>query len=249
MTQKVLVIAGKKQSGKSTSAKFIHGYLMRAAGTIKDFRIDEDNDLLITLPTGQECVLNIYRQDYEFAKWAEKAVWPFAKVYSFAEELKQSVINIFGVAPQCVYGSDEDKNKPTHIKWKDIQTLIGPFRLAEVLHKLDEFLSHRELLQEFGTICRLFYPDCWISSCWRKIKAEGWPFCIIDDCRYENEVDYSALQNAYIIRLSLSPYQDNHTSEQIDRVPSSKFYLDLDNKTLTIDQKNEELIKLLSRIV
>lgn len=249
MNQKVLVIGGKKQSGKSTSAKFIHGHLMKAAGTIKDFRIDQDNDLLITLPTGEECLLDIYRQDFEFAQWAQQAVWPFAKIYSFAEELKESCIRIFGVNPICIYGSDADKNKPTHIKWKNIVKLLTPERYQEVQHRLDDFLTHRELLQEFGTICRIFYPDCWIASCWRKIKAEGWPFCIIDDCRYENEVDYSAIQNAYIIRLSLSPYQDNHSSEQIDRVAASKFYLDLDNKKLTIDQKNEQLVKLLGKIL
>lgn len=247
--QKVLVIAGKKQSGKSTSAKFIHGHLFKRAGKIADFRIDQDDDLLVTLPSGEECLYDIYRQDFEFSQVARTEFWPYAKVYSFAEELKESCIRVFGVHPRGVYGTDEDKNKPTHIKWCDISNIVGVERYQEVQHRLGDFLTHRELLQEFGTICRTFYPDCWLNACWRKIKQEGFPFCIIDDCRYENEIDFSNAQNAYTLRLSLSKFNDNHSSEKIDKVPSSKFYCELDNQNMTIDQKNSELVKLLEKIV
>ncbi len=246
--QKVLVFAGAKQSGKSTSAKWVHGYQMQKAGVIKSFRIDEDCDLLITLPQGQECVLDIYRDDEEFIEFAMFNVWPYAKIYSFAEELKQSAIRIFGLDPQGFYGSDEDKNQLTHIKWENIANIIGVEKFQEVQKNLKEYLSYRELLQQFGTVCRQFYPDCWIHACWAKIQAEGFPLAIIDDCRYENEVDFSNLQGAKTVRLSLKPYDDNHSSERIHLVDKSKFFADIDNKNLTIDEKNAQLQTIVETI-
>jgi energy-coupling factor transporter ATP-binding protein EcfA2 len=249
--QKVLVIAGAKQSGKSTSAKFIHGHLMKQAGVITNYRIDEDDDLLITLPTGQECILDIHRNDPEFVEFAAFNVWPYAKVYSFAEELKESAMRIFSLDPQCLYGSDEDKNQPTHIKWKDIVNLVSVERFQQIQHKLDEFLTHRELLQEFGTICRIFYPDCWIQATWSKIRAEGFPLAIIDDGRYENEVDFSNQEEGvYVVRLTKRPFKnDNHTSELIHTVPANKFFAEIDNENLTIDEKNNEIKLLLEKIL
>lgn len=253
MTQKVLVITGTKQSGKSTSAKFIHGLKMKEAGAIQNFRIDQDDDLLITLPTGEECLLDIHRQDAEFASWAEHNVWPFAKAYSFAEALKESIIRIFSVNPQYLYGSDAEKNVSTHVKWRNLQDILEKTNLTKCqkLYKDDlwgTFLTHRELMQEFGTICRVLDPDCWLRATWNKIKYEGFPFCVIDDGRYENEVDYSNEQNAIVVRLTLQPFQDTHSSELIHTVPARKFFAELDNKNMTIDQKNDTLRVLLSRI-
>lgn len=249
--QKVLVLAGTKQSGKSTSAKFVHGHMMQKAGVITSFRIDSDDDLLIRLPNvEQECLLDIHRSDAGFIEIAEFNVWPYAKVYSFAEELKQSAINIFSLDPQFVFGSDEDKNQPTHIKWDSISNVVGVERFQQIQHRLGDYLTHRELLQEFGTICRLFDPDCWIRAAWTKIHDEGYPLAIIDDCRYENEVDFSTKAGATIVRLTKHPFKnDNHTSELIHTVKREKFAFEIDNENMTIDEKNSELVKILEKIL
>lgn len=248
MNQKVLVLAGTKQSGKSTAAKFIHGHLMKKGGIITAFRIDQDDDLLITLPTGEECVLDIYREDDKFAAWARNSVWPYAKVYSFATELKETLIRVFSLNPDFVYGSDADKNTPTHIKWKDIWHLLPKERQKALASKKDGFLTHRELMQEFGTICRAFDPECWMRAAWSKLTDDGFPFCVIDDGRYENEVDYGNSRGAVVVRLTLQPFEDSHTSELIHKVPQSKFFTEIDNKNMTIDQKNDSIITLLDRI-
>ena len=250
--QKVIVLAGAKQSGKSTSAKFIHGHLMQQANVIKSFRIDQDNDLLITLPTGQECILDITRNDPEFVKFAAFNVWPYAKVYSFAEELKESCIRIFNLDPQCIYGSDDDKNQPVpHIKWDNISNVVDVEVFQQIQHKLGECLTHRELLQQFGTICRKFYSNCWIQATWSKIREEGFPLAIVDDGRYEDEVDFiNKEEGTYVIRLTKRPFKnDNHASELIHKVAKAKFFAEVDNENLTIDEKNNELKTLLEKIL
>ena len=45
MEQKILVISGKKQSGKSSLSNFIHGYQMLKNGVIKDFDLSDAGEL------------------------------------------------------------------------------------------------------------------------------------------------------------------------------------------------------------
>ena len=258
MSQKILVFAGTKQSGKSTSAKFIHGFRMKQANSIRTFRLDENGELLVNAvfhtdkgTVEQEAVLDIYRQDREFGKYAVNKIWPFAKVYSFAEELKESAIRIFGLNPQYVYGSDTDKNQPTTIRWCDIWHVLSDNRKNDIIAKYrseysKQFVTHRELLQDFGTICRAFKNSCWIDACFSKIRDEGFPFCIIDDCRYENEVDVSLNEGADIVLLTKQPFKDSHMSERIHDVDRNKFSYILDNENMTLDEKNQELVKVLT---
>lgn len=251
--QKILVFAGVKQSHKSTSCKYITASRMKRAGIIKSFHIDDEGDLIVPISDTENTtgVLDLKRTDNSFAQYAYENIWPHAKIYSFADELKLSAINIFGLNPKFIYGTDKDKETQTSIRWKDIARLLTPERYEQVRSKVNqgefksEFLSHRELLQEFGTLCRAFKPDCWIESCWNKIKDENWPFVLIDDCRYENEIDYSKQEGANIVLLTLQPFKDSHSSELIHNVDKSKFDYILDNAKMSFEQKNIELEKIL----
>lgn len=263
MKQNVLVFAGTKQSGKSTAAKFIHGFRMKEAGSIRCFDISADGELLVNasfrdtngdILETNNAILDIYRQDFEFGKYAHEKIWPYAKVYNFAEELKEACIRIFGLNPKNVYGSDEDKNQPTSIKWQDVWPLLSNGRKDEIIAKyrkenyLNRFLSHREFLQDYGTLCRIIQPNCWVEACWRKIKDEGYPYIIIDDCRYENEVDISTGFGAKIVLLTLQPFKDSHSSEKIHTVDRKKFHFVLDNANMTIEEKHRELVKILNEV-
>jgi len=78
MDKKILVIAGKKQSGKSSSAKFIYGYEMLRTGVIDKFNLNEEGELFV--PTEyinkegklekQYGILDIDRRDYDFTRYA-----------------------------------------------------------------------------------------------------------------------------------------------------------------------------------
>lgn len=259
MTQKVIVFAGTKQSHKSTSAKYITASRMKKAGFLKSFEIDNEGDLIVsstvknddgTFSEGRG-VLDLKRSDDDYVKYAYEKIWPLAKIYSFADRLKQSCVEIFSLNPQYIYGTDQDKNRPTHIQWDRIWNFLPDSRKDEIIAKYrhnvkSNFITHRELLQEFGTICRTLDEDCWVKSCWSLIDEEGWPFVIIDDCRYENEVDYCNSRDAKVVLLTHQPFKDDtHKSEQIHTVDRKKFSYILDNKDMSFEEKNNELEKIL----
>ena len=70
---RILAIAGRKQSGKSTLCNFLHGYQMRCFDIIKDFVITNEGDLFVNAGLGEDgkeedsfLKLDISRRDEEF---------------------------------------------------------------------------------------------------------------------------------------------------------------------------------------
>lgn len=253
--QNVIVFAGCMQSGKSSSAKFITGHKLKQSGLINWFDISPEGDLLIEAQDDsgnvtRNAILDLYRDDFEFWQYADQNIWDKCKIYSFAKILKESAIAIFGLDRNKVYGSDVDKNSPSSVKWKNVWSLFDKKRQKEILtkynDKLPEFMTNREVLQEFGTICRLFNENCWVDAAWRNIQAEGYPNVIIDDCRYLNEVIISKQNNAKIVLLTKQKSKDAHNSEKILEADRSLFDFVIDNADMTLQQKNDELIKLLN---
>lgn len=246
--QNILVFAGTKQAGKSSAARYVVGSQLKRAGVLSHFEIDNDGHLLVN--TRYEDVngdiqdamgiLDIYRTDAEFLRYASEKIWPFCKVYSFATILKESAIAIFGLNPGEVYGNEADKNKLTKIKWKDLSKLTGDRTAVP-----DGYMTNRQVLQEFGTICRALKPNCWIEACYNQIIAEGYPYVVIDDGRYENEVDYGAERGSKTCLVTRQPFVDSHSSEKIHEVSRSKFQFILDNTNMTMEQKNTELENIL----
>jgi hypothetical protein len=251
--QNILVFAGCKQSGKSSSAKFIHGYRMREAGIINWFDQTTDGDLLVQAiqrdESGKEseigAILDIYRRDYEFAQYAHERIWPFIKVESFAESLKQTCLEIFSLNPKNLYGTDEDKAELTKISWRDIKQATGQSKKGK---PLADYISYRELLQEFGTICRNIKSNCWVEACYSRIQAEQYPYIVIDDCRYENEILFFKEKGAKIVLLTRKKFEDNHSSEKVLEIDRTLFDFVIDNASMTLEQKNIEIAKILREI-
>jgi len=263
MTQKVLVFGGTQQSGKSTAAKFVVALLMKLAGRLRDFELDDDGNLEVMTGTidvnGKivegKGILDLYRNDYQFVNYALERIWPVCKIYNFAYELKMAACNIFSLNPVNVFGTNEQKDTPTHIKYIDIAHLLTAGRNIEYAKKYnfnvddpptDLCISHRDLMQDFGTgICRQIDQDCWVNACWNKIKAEGYEQVIIDDMRFESEVDTCRKNGAYLTLLTRNPFPSEHASEQILKIKRKKFDYVLDNANLTLQQKNDQLITVL----
>jgi energy-coupling factor transporter ATP-binding protein EcfA2 len=249
MTQKIIVFAGAAQSGKSTAAKYISGVMLKQAKLTDWFEIhDESGDLYLqaTDEANKKVIvkLDLAQSDWEFIQYAVQNIWPYAKIYSYASQLKSSVSQIFGLNPQNLYGSNEDKNKPTHIKWQNIIPIINTMDNVYVPER--EFLTHREVLQYFGTnICRKIDPDCWTEACFGHIEAEDWPNVIIDDCRFENEVNAAHQHGAKVVLLTHNPYPNNHVSEQILTMDRTKFDYVIENANISIREKEKKIDDIL----
>ena len=241
---RILAFAGRKQSGKNSACTFLHGYQMRCHHLVKHFEIDEQGRLLVdaifTNAEGNEetsaAILDVTRTDLDFGLWAAENMWPFIKHYSFAGALKEICNGLFGLDKSQCYGTDEQKNSDTFIKWENMPGYEGD--------KTGN-MSAREFMQHFGTdICRKIHPDIWTDHTIKTIRTEEPLIAVISDCRFQNEVDAVQRAGGKVIHLTRGIDNDSHSSEaeseQIENYDAT-----IDNKELSLYETNEEILALL----
>jgi len=205
---RIIGISGKKQSGKNTAANFLHGLVLKDNGLAPDFSIDSAGDLAVLTDSGWG-VFDITRKDASFVEYAHLNMWPHVKLYSFADGLKGLCVEFFGLKPEQVYGTDDEKNTKTKIRWEDTPTWQN-----SSLNLDRGFMTARELLQYFGTnIMRKMYKDVWVEHAVNKIKREQTELAIIADVRFPNEVETILNAGGEVIKLQRAPIKDNHESE------------------------------------
>lgn len=241
--QNILLITGKKQSGKSSLRNFLHGYVLQKQGIIDTFDLSTNGDLLVPTERNNEIVmgpLDLDQHNEEFYEYARENIWPYIKSYSFADYLKEISIELFGLTYEQCYGTDDDKNSFTDIRWSDISFALPPRTVGELKrsHKFNEFLTGREFLENFGTkICRQISDFCWINKCLKDIKSENVPLAIICDGRFPNEISRSVEFGAKTIRLTRNPFNSQTTPETaLDKW--TDYDLKVDNRSMSLNDKN-----------
>ncbi len=241
---------------------------IKARKNSSDFDLSNDGELLnpavyVGLDGNEEGmgVLDLSRTDREFLQYAEHMIWPYIKGYSFADRLKQAIMVIFGVPVEQLYGSDEQKNMPITIKWKDLEFLLSEEAKAEKSKIVvredfsrsdswDNYLTGRDIAQIFGSdVCRRIKNDCWVDACLQDILHEGYPFAVISDARFPNELDHMKKNGAKLVRLLRNPFDDKHISETaLDNYPLQNYDLVIDNRDMTLKEKNQAMLKYLLSI-
>ena len=192
---KILGISGTKQAGKNTVANYINGQLLKEIGMVNDYRINDHGQLEIeTLnSSGKQAwgVFDVTRKDHSFVEYAERELWPYVKIYHFADCLKKMCIDLFDLAPQQVYGTDEDKNTDT------------PYGMTS-----------REFLQYLGTdVMRKIKDTIWVDYTIKSIIKEQSQIAIIPDVRFPNEVKAIHDAGGIVVRLTRNPYNSKHNCE------------------------------------
>ncbi len=261
-TNRIIAFAGQKQSGKSTSMKFIHGLQLKMNGIAKDFWITEGGDLIVEVKVEDEkgnsrwesVQLDMDRDDPEFLKWSMYAVWPFVKRYSFAGPLKSIAVDLFGIPAECCFGTEEQKNQiQEHLLWENMPGVITCSEFWNSLcpdgepdgltHHAAGPMTAREFLQCFGTdICRTINTNVWVNLCINSIKAEGSLLAVIDDCRFPNEVEAIQAAGGKVIGLTRgSDSGDSHASET--SISQSWGNLDciIDNQNMSIGESCQSI--------
>lgn len=157
-----------------------------------------------------------------------------AKIYNFADPLKQDIcMNILGMTYDQCYGTDEQKNELTEIEWEGSK------------------LTAREVMQFVGTdLFRKMKQNVWADATIIKIRNEAPDLAVIADCRFPNEVDVIKNAGGHVIKLNRNPFNSDHASEvalDYDRYDHRNFDFILTNQTMTIDEQNFHLIKLLTK--
>lgn len=240
MKKLVIVLSGKKQSGKSSTANYILSkYLnMKIPSDPPDmYGVDEKGNL-----TFQERVISVDKIHR-------------AKLFSFADSLKEFCMNVFGVPHEACYGTDAEKNTPVpHLLWENVPNMwrpatydIGEGKAGEDFVNPPKLktgpMTGREIMQLFGTeICRTIDADCWARGTYNIIASADIELALVPDARFPNEITMGEMVEAKTIRLLRDVYQDNHHSElALDNFPQEKYSLVLDNTHMTLKQQCEAL--------
>ena len=229
---KIIGISGRKQSGKNTVANILHGIVLKKGGMIQDFNIGGHGELIVltTNAAGEEGwgEFDVTRRDSDFVEYAEHSMWPYVKLYSFADTLKWMCVKLFDIPEECVWGTDEQKNQiQDHLRW---ELMPG--------HVIDKSgygpMTARHFLQWFGTdIMRKIYEPVWANSCIRAIGEEQSQLAIIADVRFPNEAKAIEEAGGTLIRLTREIHKDAHSSETaLDDYPFANY---IDNQDSSID--------------
>ena len=240
---KIIGISGKKQAGKNTVANYMHGKVLKTEGMVRDFFVNKKGELVIETSnsigeTGHG-IFDINRTDSDFISYAELELWPYIKLYSFADGLKKLCIDFFNLKPEQVYGTDDQKNTLTKMRWEDM-----PHNPEGVSGNM----SAREFMQYFGTdIMRSMYLNVHVDNTIKRIKSEKTKLAIIADIRFPNEVKSIQDNGGYVIRLTRDRYHDAHDSEcglDQDRFDWNNFDAIIDNSDGMQDSMLEQLENL-----
>lgn len=211
----ILGISGRKQAGKNTTANILHGIVLKREGFIKDWNIGSNGELLVDSDGWGE--FDVTRKDPEFVSWADHSMWPFVKIYSFADELKRICIELFDIPFECVYGTDEQKNQvQEHLLWENMPgwTSDECCMSGSTFYHESGPMTAREFMQFCGTdVMRKMYEPIWVNSCIKKIQQEQSALAIIADVRFPNEAKAIEQAGGFVARLTRQVFDDNHSSE------------------------------------
>ena len=121
MDTKIVGFAGKMQSGKDSSCNLLYAIALRNMLKMTPFaEINAEGKIVAEDAEGNRQVLNVDSRHPEFMAFMAENVWPFIRKFSFAEPLKETCQYILGLPEESVWGTNEQKNQLTHLRWEDM---------------------------------------------------------------------------------------------------------------------------------
>ena len=207
---KILGFAGKKQSGKNTCCNFLQMLKFHEYGVCKNASLNEEGQILVSDLFGEKVSGSDWiplTEEYVDISQLLESFRP-CKIYAFADVLKEFAVDVLGLEYNQVYGTNEEKNSPTHLLWENMPTgnNKGP-------------MTGREVLQYFGSdICRKMYENIWFDACIRRIRKDNPELALISDVRFSNEIAGVQKEGGIIFGLprDIVNGKDTHSSEQVD---------------------------------
>lgn len=154
------------------------------------------------------------------------------KTYAFADPMKRVCMQYFGLSYEQCYGTNEEKNSPTLVKWRD-------FPVTEVAEGRGGYMTAREVLQFFGTeVIRKMLNNAHVNALMWDIAQDSPLVALVTDVRFINEVEAVQNTGGKVIRLTRVRFmEDKHESETAldpENFDWTKFDNILDNRELTV---------------
>lgn len=214
----IIVVSGKKMAGKNTFVNQViaklmvsHGYdaVVSASGRLK---MMPGGEILDTTPPSISPIVSRMG----------------VRVLSFAESLKNFCVNVLGLTEAQCWGTDDQKNTPTHIPWESMPLGVRiawarrskAWRWWQPTTWLKRgLMTAREVMQCFGTdIVRKLYSDAWAASTYKDAISTPESLVFICDGRFPNEIDLADSidrPNVTIkrVRMLRNVCNDTHASE------------------------------------
>lgn len=237
----IIALSGKKQSGKNTAANYLSGKYLLRTNEIKNFKINTMG--LLEFKTNNHWSI-VKEGDFNFL-FGNTGI----KLYSFADYLKEFCIDVFGLTNEQCYGTDEQKNTLTSLKWENMPTpsfdLSEEFNLGSDIACVKRMgkngqMTAREVLQYLGTdIIRKMLNNAWVNATLNKIRKEKPDLAIITDARFPNEIEgVNSIGGKTVRLLRHANLIDEHYSEKaLDNYSHEKFTLVIDNRNDTIEEQ------------
>jgi len=229
---KILGFAGKKQSGKNTCCNFLQMLKFHEYGVCKNASLSEEGHILVSDLFGETVSGADWiplTEEYVDISQLLESFGP-CKIYAFADVLKEFAVDVLGLDRHQVYGTNEEKNSPTHLQWENMPgiTTTNIFSHGYLDAGCEAFgvtyhepgpMTGREVLQYFGSdICRKMYENIWFDACIRRIRKDNPELALISDVRFPNEIKGVQDEGGIVFGLprDIVNGQDTHSSEQVD---------------------------------
>ncbi len=256
--QKILGFSGRKQSGKNTACNLVLGLELMKMGMVQGgIAVTEKGKLWVSDIAGEKehtGEFDFYNPHPLAVAFREDHICPYVKLYSFADLLKKEVcIRILGLTFEQCFGTDEEKDTYTSLKWEDMP---GIWAIPEghddwkeesnhlLTKHLPGYMTAREVLQYVGTnIFRKMYGNVWSDATIRQIKTEGSLYAIASDVRFPNEVRVIQDAGGKVIRFTRNPAGDSDVHESETALDRENYDWDnfdsvIDNETMNVNEQN-----------
>lgn len=231
MTSKILVLSGKKESGKNTLCNYLHGITFKSLGLLKSFVIDESTKgkILATTWSGETEILDLCSLNHQIYS-------KYIKDYAFADDLKNICHTILLLNHNQCYGSNDEKNTITKYIWENMVGIAN----TEYKDRTGQ-MTGREVMQYIGTeVFRKMYTNVWVEACFSRILSESPTLSIVTDCRFPNEVMAAKAVGAKVVRLkrNVNPTDQHYSETALDSevFDWNQFDYVLDNENTSIEE-------------
>lgn len=240
MTKTLILIAGRRKSGKDTFAHMLIAALWNMGAAMRNndnafLYVDEQGALRATTlihnegkPDQRATSAPLELRHGMGADAQIKAIG--SRILHYANPLKVFCADVLGIDPKLVWGSDADKNTMTDIQ-RPISDLMGRTQIYKTSpltgpgsHTAPNCMTVRELLQFFGTdVVRVLRPDAWVRAMCSVASRVEEEFILVPDVRFYNEMAVEAHipANMRVFRIALQRQvtRDSHESETtLDRM-------------------------------
>jgi hypothetical protein len=178
-----------------------------------------------------------------------KSIIPDAVEFRFSDPIKEFAINMLGLTPEQVHGSEAEKNSYTKYSWEDMPLSVRIENTDGVTRHWPRYkygpMTAREVVQYWATeIFRSVCPSIHIDRFDDRIQKCKAPVVCVLDLRFPDEMQYAIDNDWKTLRFTRSISNDQHYSEialDRSRYNWTKFSGVVDNRNLSLDDKNKEI--------